>query len=215
MAVSEDLIDLVKLLDAEGYGVLAGELLVEVNLGREVAVANSDDSDAQLTAVDKPGGGEEGYFSTGDDAVQKEQDEVEELTRDGLPSDGYVMLDDEDAKPVRQRFFDMKGGRGHTEAQREPIPEGEQLRFAAEFLQMRLVEPVRAWAKAEQIAGELMVEQQRAPLRRPRTAAPTRIEFAMGPEQDAVRLRRAVDAGTTGAADELAKILNRLAGLEA
>jgi hypothetical protein len=36
MAVSDDVFEIVRILDEEGYGVLAGELLAEINLGREV-----------------------------------------------------------------------------------------------------------------------------------------------------------------------------------
>ena len=43
MATSEDLLEIVAILAAEGFGALAGELLVEVNLGRELT---NDDKDA-------------------------------------------------------------------------------------------------------------------------------------------------------------------------
>jgi hypothetical protein len=34
MAVSDDVIDIVRVLTEEGFGVLAGEVLSEINLGR-------------------------------------------------------------------------------------------------------------------------------------------------------------------------------------
>ena len=34
MAVSDDVFEIVRILDEEGYSVLAGELLAEINLGR-------------------------------------------------------------------------------------------------------------------------------------------------------------------------------------
>ena len=45
MPVSPDLIELVRLLDKEGFGTLAGELLTEIALGREVAW--DDEAEAQ------------------------------------------------------------------------------------------------------------------------------------------------------------------------
>jgi hypothetical protein len=43
MAVSEDVFQILRILDEEGYGVLAGELLAEINLGREV-IGEDDDA---------------------------------------------------------------------------------------------------------------------------------------------------------------------------
>ena len=35
MAVSDDVTEIVRILNEEGFGVLAGEVLAEINLGRE------------------------------------------------------------------------------------------------------------------------------------------------------------------------------------
>jgi hypothetical protein len=50
MAVSADVIEIVRILDEEGFGVLAGEVLSEINLGREVVQDEiGEDEDAALS----------------------------------------------------------------------------------------------------------------------------------------------------------------------
>ena len=50
MAVSDDVFEIVRILDEEGFGVLAGEVLSEINLGREVVQDEiGDDEDAAIT----------------------------------------------------------------------------------------------------------------------------------------------------------------------
>lgn len=83
MAVHSDVMELVRLLDAEGFSVIAGEILTEIALGRE------------------------------------------------NPS---------------QEFEGAK---------REAIPEDEQLRAAIDLLKLRLTEPARRLAEAEEIAAAL------------------------------------------------------------
>jgi hypothetical protein len=97
MAVNAEVMELVRLLDEEGFGWLAGELLSEISLGRETA----------------------------QDAAQKI-----------LVADG----EDEDEAELVERV---------------EIPDAEQLGEAVHFLRLRLVEPARALAEAERIAGAL------------------------------------------------------------
>jgi hypothetical protein len=42
MAVIDEVFEIVRILDEEGYGVLAGEVLAEINLGREVIGEDGD-----------------------------------------------------------------------------------------------------------------------------------------------------------------------------
>lgn len=177
MPTSEELLEIVKILDEEGYGALAGELLLEVNLGREIV--EGDGGEAQSV-----------------DPLDK---------RDGS------LVDLDGAWTVEQRYFDRNGGVETAEVLRKPISTDEELRFAAEFLRVRLVEPVRAWAAAEVLAGEMMSE--RRVVRTGRPAKPLRIEFAVGLD-DSQRLTRAAKAGSTAAADKLAAALDRLSATE-
>jgi hypothetical protein len=163
MPVSPDLIDLVRLLDEEGFGTLAGELLTEIALGREV------DWD----------------------------DEAETGDSDG--TSGAQLSGPE-------RFADMP-------PPREPIPEGEQLKLAADFVRVRLVEPIRRLAEAESIAGELAGEaperKEEAGVRR--TTDPVRILFKRPPRDDRPPLERAEQAGRADSAEALAVVLKQLA----
>ncbi len=122
MPVLATIMELVQLLEAEGFGIVAGELLTEMSLGREV----NPDSDGQPN-----------------------------LGTDG--GDKYA-----DLPPTR-----------------EPIPEPEQLEAAVEFLRLRLVEPVRRLAAAEEIAGKLLYKQSQQLTAQPPTISPgpVRISF--------------------------------------
>ncbi len=52
MAVSDDVIEIVRILSEEGFGVLAGEVLAEINLGREVVRDGfGEDEDAALSRL--------------------------------------------------------------------------------------------------------------------------------------------------------------------
>jgi hypothetical protein len=95
MAISEEVRQIIFILEGEGFGALAGELLTEISLGRE---------------------------------VEKE-----------IPSDDQA-----------SRSVDIE-----TVVVRVPIEEGDQFREAMNFIRMRLVLPVRAFAEAERIAGGL------------------------------------------------------------
>jgi hypothetical protein len=94
MAISEEVRQIILILEEEGFGALAGELLTEISLGHEVEKAIPQDDEA---------------------------------------------------------------GRSDTETViiRVPIDESDQLREAMNFIRMRLVLPVRAFAEAERIAGGL------------------------------------------------------------
>jgi hypothetical protein len=89
MALNDDVRHLILILDQEGFGAIAGNLMTELSLGRRVQA---------------------------------------------LPDEGENI--------ARQAFADE-----------------EQLDFAMEFLRLRLVVPVRAFAEAERIAGELSEDQ--------------------------------------------------------
>lgn len=95
MAVSDEVRQVVLILEEEGFGVLAGELLTEISLGREI----------------------EKDVGVGDDV--------------GRADDRSTVL------------------------LRVPIEGPDQLRAAMEFLRVRLVLPVRAFAEAEKIASEV------------------------------------------------------------
>lgn len=99
--VSEDVMDLVRLLSEEGFAILAGELLTEIGLGRE-------------------------------------PDEFD--------------LDEEGSARIEKSIDRAEGDVG-----RVPFGPDAQFDFALEFLELRLVAPVRALAEAEVIAGKLAV----------------------------------------------------------
>jgi hypothetical protein len=50
MAVSDDVTEIVRILNEEGFGVLAGEVLAEINLGREIVRGwHVEDEDATVS----------------------------------------------------------------------------------------------------------------------------------------------------------------------
>ena len=94
MAISRDVWQIISILEEEGFGAIAGDLLSEISRGRE----------------------------------------TEKFKQPGF-QDG---IDDQTSVVVRL-----------------PISEENQLREAISFLRLRLVEPVRALAKAERMASDL------------------------------------------------------------
>jgi len=138
MAISDDVRHVISILEEEGFAALAGELLTEMSLGREV--------EKEIAAVD-------------DRALDSDRDTV---------------------------------------LRRVPIDESDQLRTAMDFLRFRLVLPVRAFAEAERIAGQIAGK------------GGTRIRF-VDPEQrqESEPLSRR-DIGDASLADELDAFLERL-----
>jgi hypothetical protein len=98
MAINEEVRQIIFILEEEGFGAIAGELLTEISLGHE---------------------------------VEKEIPSDEQASRSVNPETVIIHV---------------------------PIEEGEQLREAMNFIRMRLVMPVRAFAEAERIASELSDE---------------------------------------------------------
>jgi hypothetical protein len=138
MAISEEVRQIIFILEEEGFGALAGELMTEISLGRE---------------------------------VEKE-----------IPSDEHA-----------DGSVDVE-----TVVIRVPIGEGDQLREAMNFIRMRLVRPVRAFAEAERIASELSDQHS------------VRIRF-IDPEDrvEAEPISRR-DVGDASIADQLDALLERL-----
>jgi hypothetical protein len=137
MAISEELREIIFILEDEGFGALAGELLTEISLGTEV--------EKDIVSA------EEGRDSERETAVV-----------------------------------------------RVPIAEEDQLRDAMEFLRLRLVLPVRAFAEAERLAGQLAGD------------GGVRIRFIDPVEQFEAEPLSRRDVGDTGLADELDALLDRL-----
>ena len=195
MPVFGTILDIVRILNEAGYGVLAGELLTEVSLGRELEIPAGD--------------------TGAEDRAAPAAAEV-------------VKLDDD--RNVERRYVDSSGGEGRYEAKRVPMNDREQLQFAAEFLRLRLIEPVRVWAEAEQIAGELAArstegdapgkpsrqaaEDEAEPTLPQARATPVRIVFEPGFEGAEGGLAREAEPGSVPAADDLVKVLARIAALE-
>jgi hypothetical protein len=161
MPVSPELLELVRLLDEEGFGMLAGELLTETALGREV---------------------------DGEDEVEN-SDEGSEANL-----------------PLSLRFADVP-------PPREPVPEAEQLAWAAEFLHLRLVEPVRRLAEAERLAGGLALDASDGKENTGKTAAAdsVRIKFTRPTDEYRPALERLEPAGRADTAEALAAVLRQLA----
>ncbi|WP_153467896.1 hypothetical protein [Komagataeibacter medellinensis] len=82
MDINENVMEIIEILNQSGFGSLAGELMTEISLGREIVSREPDSDDDRVT-----------------------------------------------------------------------IPEAEQLEEAIRILRLRLMEPARALASAEQIAG--------------------------------------------------------------
>lgn len=137
MAISEEVRQIIFILESEGFGALAGELLTEISLGREVE---------------------------------------KDLAADGAARDAER----------------------ETIVVRVPVAEEDQLRKAMEFLRLRLVLPVRAFAEAERLAGQLAGD------------GGVRIRFIEPEERfEADPLSRR-DIGDTALADELDALLQRV-----
>jgi hypothetical protein len=158
MRVSDDVMELVELLNEEGFGVLAGDLLTEISLGRESEEHADDELDAAV--------------------------EVE-------PLQAKVLAED-------------------TTAMRSAIPEAEQLKAALTFLEMRLVEPVRHLAEAEDLAGRLATPNDIKETTDDDAQKAMRIVFRAGGEA-AVGFERAEAPGDARTADELFVVLRQLA----
>lgn len=138
MAISDDVRQIIFILEDEGFGALAGELLTEISLGREVEKEIASDADAN------------------------------------------------------------RGSERETVIVRVPIEETEPLRAALEFLRLRLVLPVRAFAEAERIAGQLSNDSS------------VRIRFVDPDERSEAEPLSRRDIGDASVADELDALLERL-----
>jgi len=123
MAVSEDIIDLVRVLNEADLAWLAGEILTEI---------------------------EDGRLSEPSPNFEKPMNDIPPLQR------GIAEYEDE--KGIHRKFeFIIDREDADPDFERIPIPENEQLSFAVEIVERRLLEPLRRFAEAERIAGELAV----------------------------------------------------------
>lgn len=147
--------ELIALLNEEGFGFLAGELLTEISLGREI---------------------------------------------DDTPPDGQVSSDLWSKKATD--FADEQG------LEREPIPLDEQLPAALSFLRLRLVEPVRVLAQAEEIAGGLIIAQSSGVA--PVSDRAVQITFRPVGDTRGARFDRLEPAGQATAAAALDEAVKRL-----
>lgn len=138
MVASDEIRRIITILIEEGFGALAGELLTEISLGREIEI---------------PAG-----------AVTPLQG----------PEDGETFV------------------------VRVPIADEQQLAEAISLLRLRLVEPVRALAEAERIAGELVGVQG------------VRIRFINPEERKEIEALSSRDIADRDLADELDDLLGRL-----
>jgi hypothetical protein len=138
MAISEEVRQIISILVEEGFESLAGELLTEISLGRE----------------------------------------VEKLPR---PDEETGYSDNIDAVVVRV-----------------PIEEGGQFHVAMNFIRMRLVRPVKAFAEAERIASGLSGHGS------------VRIRFVDPEERTVVKPISEGDMGDASIADQLNDLLDRL-----
>lgn len=153
--VSEDVMELVQLLSEEGFAILAGELLTEIGLGREL--------------------------------------------------DEFELNDEAQAWPYQAT------DRAEGDVGRVPFGLDAQLDFALEFLELRLVAPVRALAEAEAIAGELAVPDGEAGKGKDADGIGHPITLAFrSPGQFSTAFARDDDPGSTFWADALSNALTRL-----
>jgi hypothetical protein len=132
---------IIRILEEEDFGALAGELLTEISLGRPVEKRleqGSHESDA-----------------------------------DGADNDETVLV-------------------------RVPFADEEQLPESVQFLRLRLVEPIRAFAEAERIAGSLAGAQG------------VRIRFVDPEDRQETEPLSRRDLGDSSLADELDALLMRL-----
>lgn len=176
MAASNDLLEIVQLLNDEGFGYLAGELLLEVNLGREISIPENRSQKRKEPVIDQE----------------------------------LVALDED--RIVSQRFFDLTEGRPDEEILRVPMDDTEQLKFAVDFIRMRLIEPTRAWAEAEVLAGDILSGTPSG--RESKKAEALKIEFIRSAGLPEYPTREA-NPGSRDAADKLATSLLRLLEPEA
>lgn len=159
MRVSDDVMELVELLNEEGFGVLAGDLLTEISLGREPDEHADDELDAAV-----------------------------------------------EAEPLQRKV-----GAEDTTAMRSVIPDAEQLRAALTLLEMRLVEPVRRLAEAEELAGRLATPADVKEVLDDDAHKAMRIAFRASGEATE-GFERAEAPGDARTADELLVVLRQLAG---
>lgn len=152
--------ELVYLLNEEGYGVLAGELLTEIALGYEIG---------------------------------QDDEELETISSGHEPT----------ARP--------------EESQRQPIPQDLQLEFAVNFLELRLVAPMRFLAEAEVLAGKLSTPPEgeaRLGEKLKKATGPIRVAFMSPADRSEARIERAEAPGSYKSIDALSSALKSLTTLE-
>lgn len=125
MPTSPEVQELILILTEEGFGFLAGELLVELQIG--------EDDASDMGTVDDLG--RRPHARSREDQMSRE-----------------VRLDD--GQLVERLYFDHSVT-ADDDGGRRPVPEGQQFSFALDYLTRRLVQPLEALAEAQSIAGEI------------------------------------------------------------
>lgn len=102
--------------------------------------------------------------------------------------------------------YGITEGQADQDPQVQPIPDGEQLGYAMRLLRLRLVEPVRRLAEAEQVAGRIRAEGGGAA-----AVQPVQIVFTPVVDGAPLRMDRQAAPGDQTDADELAQLLVQIA----
>jgi hypothetical protein len=121
MTISADALELIDILSTEGFGTLAGELLVELTNGSEegTTVGTVDDQVATRAKT--------------------------------APTSETIRLE---GQQFTRAYFPRQIRESSSQTA-NPVREDVQLRYAVDFLKIRLLEPLLAYVEAEEIAGEL------------------------------------------------------------
>lgn len=118
MAISDDVMDLVRILNEADLAWLAGEILTEIERGR---------------------------LEVGSPFPERQETEFPQSIGEAEATQGTLFEPKSMPEPEAGGFEDSW----------VPIPSEEHLAFALEFIELKLLEPVRRLAEAERIAGKL------------------------------------------------------------
>lgn len=126
----------------------------------------------------------------------EEQDDDEGL--DDYPAKGSP------AEPGKVSYL------GERPVTRVPIPAGQQLKVALEIVRLRLVEPMKRYAEAEIIAGEIRSPDEQKDASSKRDIQPIRIIFAPEGPEETGSFAREEGPGEAAEAEALNDVLDRL-----
>jgi hypothetical protein len=205
MPVAEEVIEIVRILTDEGFGTVAAEILEEMSLGREEGTYPGDQelSDEEFARLLKGS------------RLQRDSSSLPLPLAPEEQTGPLIELDDGRRVPL---IYDRAPSvPSDTAPARIEMSASEQIEYAMEILNQRLVEPMLHLAQAERIAGLLTapdeIGEQAGRRVSPSGQEPISIVLDYGQRDGVQRLVKRAEPGSVEAAADLGKLIQSIRDL--